>query len=155
MRIVSLLAIYFFSVPFAGAVDIRQFDLKTTERLGNLLVQLSQRSDCGATTAAKRRARVTAIAALNGSLYHDVRYEYVVLDDPTEKGFLVYALATSQKKSDISTGGHYRVTVSSDGSTAKQVDLLSQLIRQPKASAGNQVVAVVSSQIAGNIPVET
>jgi len=103
--------------------DIREFDLKTTERLGNELVKLSHRADRGFTTATKQRAKETAITALHGKLFEEVRYDYVILDDPAGSGFLVYALAIAKNKGDIFTGGHYRVTVSADGAVAKRVEL--------------------------------
>src|SRR5437867_370318 len=93
---------------FAG--EIREFDLRTTERLGNELIRAISRPDHGATTAPKRRAKETAVATLQGKLYDGVRYEWVVLDDPIGSGFLVYALAVATKKGDVTTGGHYRVS---------------------------------------------
>jgi hypothetical protein len=113
-----------------------------------------QRPDRGATTPIKKRAKETAVSALQGKLYDDVRYEYVVLDDPAGKGFLVYALAIAEKKGDVTTGGHYRVSVSADGAVAKRVDLLSQLIHQ-RSDPGNQLAGIASSQVAGKLPVET
>jgi hypothetical protein len=104
--------------------------------------------------ALRYKARQTALAALKGKLF-DVAYNVEVLNDPDENGFLVYALASTNKKGEILTGGHYRVTVSADAATAERVDLLSQLIRQPKADRGHEIVAVASVQLASNIPVET
>ena len=79
MRIVPLIvAILFFSASaFAG--DIREFDIKTIERLGNELTRVSQTRDRGASTPVKKLARKTAVAALKGRLF-DIRYDYVVLD---------------------------------------------------------------------------
>jgi hypothetical protein len=139
----------------AFASEIRQFDLPTTERLGNELIRMSERPDRGVNTAAKKHAKDTAVAALQGKLYDGVRYDFVVLDDPVESGFLVYALAATKRKSDVTTGGHFRVTISPDGRTAKRIDLLSQLIHQPKPDAGTQLTGIAASQIAGKLPVET
>ena len=85
MRIVPiLLAVLSFAIPaFAG--EIREFDVKTTERLGKELVRLSKRPDRGFDSPAKKRARETAIKALEGRLYNEVRYDYVLLDDPVEE----------------------------------------------------------------------
>jgi len=149
-----ILSILLFAIA-AFASEIREFDLKTIERLGNELTRLSQTPDHGATTAAKRRAKETAVAALQGKLYDGVRYDWVVLDDPTRSGFLVYALAVATKKGDVTTGGHYRVSTSADGSVAKRVDLLSQLIHQSPPDPGNQLAGIAASQIAGKLPVET
>jgi hypothetical protein len=144
---------------FAGtsicASTIREFDLTTTQRLGNELVRLSQRADRGFTTAAKKRAKETAIIALRGKFFDGVRYDYVVLDDPADSGFLVYALAIAKNKGDIFTGGHYRVTVSADGGIARRVDLLSQLIKQSKLPAGATARALGVTQLQAKRPVET
>ena len=137
------------------AAEIRQFDLRTTERLGNELVRTSKRPDRGATTAVKKRAKETAAAAVRGKLYDGVRYDYVVLDDPEGSGFLVYALAAPARKGEVTTGGHYRVSISADGAVAKRVDLLSQLIHQPKPDASTLLAGIAASQIAGKLPVET
>jgi hypothetical protein len=138
---------------YAG--DIREFDLKTTERLGNELVRLSHSADRGFTTAAKKRAKETAITALRGKLFEEVRYDYVILDDPAGSGFLVYALAIAKNKGDIFTGGHYRVLVSADGAGAKRVDLLSQLIKQSKLPGGATLAAIGATQLHAKRPVET
>jgi hypothetical protein len=53
--------------------DIREFDLKTVERLGNELARLSDTPEKGATSPARKRARETAIAALKGKLF-DISY---------------------------------------------------------------------------------
>ncbi len=136
--------------------DIREFDLKTVERLGNELARLSDTPEKGATSPARKRARETAIAALKGKLF-DIPYNYVVLDDPDGSGFLVYALAHSKK--EIILGGHFRVTVSADGSKAERVDALSNtLLRQPpppKGHEGEKPLTVSMSQIVSNKPLET
>jgi len=137
------------------ATEIRQFDLRTTERLGNEIARMTRRPDRGATTTAKKRAKETAASALRGKLYDGVRYDYVILDDPARNGLLVYALAIPKRKGDVTTGGHYRVTVSADGSVAKRVDLLSQLIHSPKPDPGKLLAGIGASQIAGKLPVET
>jgi len=136
--------------------QIREFDVKTVSRLGAQLARLSDTSEKGATTPARRRARDTAIAALKGKLF-DIPYKYVVLDDPDGSGFLVYALAYSKK--EIILGGHFRVTVSADGSKAERVDALSNtLLRQhppPKGLEGEKPLTVSMSQIVSNRPLET
>jgi len=155
MRVVPLLLTLLLFGVSAAVGEIRQFDLKTTERLGNELVRLTKRADRGCNTPAKKRAKETAITALQGSLYDEVRYDYVVLDDPAGSGFLVYALALARRKGDIFVGGHYRVAVSGDGAVAKRADLLSQLIKQPKPPADATVAALVVTQSEAKHPVET
>jgi hypothetical protein len=155
MRAAFTVAATLFAVCAAGAAEIRQFDLRTTERLGNQLVEASKRADRGAKTPAKKRAKQTAVAAVEGKLYDGVSYGYVVLDDPRGSGFLVYALARAKRKGDVITGGHFRVSVSSDGALAERVDLLSQLIHQSKPDAGNTLAGIGTSQIEGKLPAET
>ena len=151
LHLIALMSTLSASV-FAG--EIREFDLKTIERLGNELTRVSQSPEKGATTAVRKRAKQTAMGALQGKLFN-IRYDYVVLDDPDGSGFLVYALAVATKKGDVTTGGHYRVSTSADGSVAKRVDLLSQLIHQSPPDPGNQLAGIAASQIAGKLPVET
>jgi hypothetical protein len=125
MRAVPLIvAILFFSAT-AFASEIREFDVKTIERLGDELTRVSQQSDRGATNPVRKRAQQTAKAALQGKLFN-IRYDYVVLDDPDGSGFLVYALASTGKPTDFVLAGHFRVTVSADGAKAERVDALSR-----------------------------
>ena len=72
-----ILAILFLSAgAFAG--DIREFDIKTIERLGNELTRVSQTRDRGANTPVKKLARKTAVAALNGKVVrHSLRLRCV------------------------------------------------------------------------------
>lgn len=98
---------------------------------------------------------MTAAAALRDQLYDGVRYDYIVLDDPAGGGFLVYALAKAKRKGDVITGGHFRAGVSADGSAVGWIDLLSQLIHQPKPDKGNTLAAIASTQSEGKLPAET
>lgn len=106
--------------------------------------------------ALRYKARQTAIAALAGRFF-DAQYNFEVLFDPDGSGFLVYALASTNKPGEQITGGHFRVTVSSDGSTAERVDALSRgIIRDtPKLPKGATQEAMVSTQLVSNVPVET
>ena len=151
-----ILAIAIIGLSSAFGSQIREFDLKTVSRLGAQLARLSDTADKGATTPVRKRARDTAVAALKGKLF-DIPYNYVVLDDPDGSGFLVYALGHA--KSEIILGGHFRVTVSADGSKAERVDALSNtLLRQPpppKGHEGEKPLTVSMSQIVSNRPLET
>lgn len=124
MRTFAPVLAFLCSVSVAVAGEIREFDIKTIERLGNELTRVSQTADKGATTAPRKRAMQTAKAALRGKLFN-IRYDYVVLDDPDGSGFLVYALGRGLKPSDTVIFGHARVTVSADGQRAERVDMLS------------------------------
>jgi hypothetical protein len=143
-----------FGSAFAG--EIREFDLKTTERLGAELARLSETADRGATTPVRKRARDTAIAVLKGRLYK-VHYDYVVLDDPEHTGFLVYALASAKNK--IVLCGHFRVSVSANGEKAERVDALSNTLLfaapPPKGLEGKKPVTVSVSQAVSDKPLET
>src|SRR5437879_13149215 len=86
---------------FAG--EIREFNLRTIERLGNELTRVSQTRDKGATTQVRTHARDTAMAALKGKLF-DARYQYIVLNDPDGRGILVYALASGAAGFRLTTG---------------------------------------------------
>jgi hypothetical protein len=152
LSVTTILAIT--SSAFAG--EIREFDIKTIERLGKELAQASQSRDRGATTPTRKKARETAIAAVQGKLFKN-RYDYFVLDDPDGSGFLVYALAVSRDK--IVMAGHLRVTVSADGATAERVDALSNTLlfapAPPKGAEGKKPVTVSMSQAVSNKPLET
>jgi hypothetical protein len=105
--------------------------------------------------AVRLKALQTAIEGVSPKLY-DVAYNFEVLNDPEGAGFLVYALAATNKEGEILTGGHFRITVSTDGGKVERIDLLSQLIKQPRRSPqGAETVAVASTQLASKIPVET
>jgi hypothetical protein len=156
VRSARLILSIFTLATTAFASEIREFDLKTVERLGAELARLSDTPAKGATTPGRKRARETAIAALKGKLFN-ISYDYVVLDDPDGSGFLVYALAHA--KNEIILGGHFRVTVSADGTKAERVDALSNtLLRQPpppEGHEGEKPLTVSMSQIVSNKPLET
>jgi hypothetical protein len=121
------------SSTFAG--DIREFDLKTIERLGNELIRVSQTPDRGATSPVRKRAQQTAKAALQGKLFN-IRDDYVVLDDSERTGFLVYALGSTTKRDELVLCGDFRVTVSADGERAERIDALSKSLVIDKVGEG-------------------
>ena len=143
----------------AHAAEIREFDTKTIERLGNELTRVSQRADRGATSPVRKRAKQTAIAALQGKLF-DIRYDYVVLPDPDGSGFLVYALGQGSKPGDTVVHGHLRVTVSSNGQKTERMDALSHSVmidhrNVDTSPAGYHKVAFATATAVGTRPVET
>jgi hypothetical protein len=79
------------------------------------------------------------------------------LDDPEGSGFLVYFLAASSQSGDRILGGHFRITVSADGSKAEQIDALSPGITKDKSKAaqGTREKAIIISQLVSDVPVET
>src|SRR6188472_4023051 len=123
IRAYFLISLVILSVGSACAGEIREFDLKTTERLGSELTRVSQTPDKGATNDARKRAKERAVAALRCKLYK-IHYDYVVLDDPARNGLLVYALGSSNKPGEAVLAGHFRLSVSADGEMVKRVDPL-------------------------------
>ena len=125
LRLLLIVSVGGTIAAFGG--EIREFDIKTIERLGNELTEVSKTRDRGATTPTRKQAVETAKAALQGKLFK-LRYDYVVLDDPDGSGFLVYALGRGRKPGDTVVFGHLRATVSADGSKAERVDALSRSV---------------------------
>ena len=137
-----------------AAGGIREFDLRTLERLGAQLTNPPP-SESGV----RARAKQTAMAALKGKLFN-VRYSYAVLDDPDGSGFLVYALGQAPRKGHVVMHGHFRVTVSADGSKAERVEPLARTLFIENATgegmpAGAKPVALWTIQIVGTRPLET
>ena len=154
MRVVPvLLALLLLSA--AANAEIREFNLKTIERLGNELTRASKQPERGASNAVRKRAPQTAIAALNGKLYN-IHYDYVVVDDPDGSGFLVYALG-GKSSGEVVLAGHFRVTVSADGEKAERIDALSRSLNVvPKQGPnGAKTAALCMVQLVSNVPVET
>jgi hypothetical protein len=158
-RAAVLLLLLFVSATLAAAGEIREFNVPTLERLGNELVRTSQRPNRGATDPVRQRAIQTARAALRGRLFR-LGYDYVVLNDPDGKRFLVYALGKTPRSDEVVLAGHFRVTVSADGMKVERVDPLSKTAlmsspRDPGAPAGFKAAAFYFNQIVSNRPVET
>ena len=143
----------------AVAAEIRDFNLPTLQRLGSELIRTSRQIDRGATDPVRKQARQTAMAALRGKLF-DLRYDYVVVNDPDGKGFLVYALGKTAKADEVVLAGHARVTVSPDGTRVERIDRLSQTVLvsggpESRLPAGYTPVALFFNQIVSHRPVET
>jgi hypothetical protein len=134
------------------ASEIREFDLKTIEHLGNELTRVSQSPEKGATTPARKRAKQTAIRTLQGKLFN-IHYDYVVLGDPDGAGFLVYALGATNNPYKVVIAGHFRVTVSASGEKAERIDALSRglsISNNTPKTAGMYMAQIVSTK-----PIET
>jgi hypothetical protein len=158
-RAAVLLLLLSLSATLAIAGEIREFCIPTLERLGNDLIRVSQRPDRGASDPIRKRAQQTAIAALHGRLFN-LRYDYVVINDPDGKRFLIYALGKTGKLGEAVLAGHARVTVSADGGKAEQVDALSKTMMVDSdltsgLPAGFKPTAMYFNQIVSNKPVET
>ena len=139
----------------ARADDIRQFSLRTKEKLGRELYEQSRRRNAPLSEAQQRAKR----AAMDALSQLDKSYRFVVLKDPEREGCLVYALATSPRPDDIVAGVHYRVTVSSDGKV-ERVDALARgplVIRKngPDMPEGYHHAGFHATNMVSSEPVET
>jgi hypothetical protein len=90
---------------------------------------------------------------LRGKLF-DTRYDYVVLTDPDGKRLLVYALAAAKYTDQLVLAGHFRVTISADGTKAERVDALSKSLAH-SGPVETDAVALWLIQLVSNKPVET
>lgn len=107
--------------------------------------------------ATRYAARESAIAAI--PKFMKAPYNFEVLDAPDGKGFLVYALAATTEPDEIIVGGHYRVSVSADGSV-QQVDPLSRSFvtlqkSKPGAPKDAKVEGMMMTHLVSSTPVET
>lgn len=83
-------------------------------------------------------------------------YNTVVLKDPDGSGnWLVWVLAATKDPDRIVIGGHYRYTISRDGTTVKQADALSKTCLHFSRSEGADAVATMFVHLASLTPVET
>jgi hypothetical protein len=91
---------------------------------------------------------------LNGA--YGAKYNFELLNDPDGSGFLVYALAAFTRTDAIYIGGHFRITVSADGSKVERIDDLSHGIIENKAPPGAKSVGLGTAQaVDSKYPVET
>jgi hypothetical protein len=87
---------------------------------------------------------------------YGAQYNFEVLKDPDDDGFLVYALAAFTVKRPVYTGGHVRVTVSADGTKVKRIDQLSHGIVEQKEDKQHTILAIANTQgVDAKYPVET
>ena len=110
-----------------------------------------------------RRALATATAGFVDARLPLCRcrgnYNFVVLDDPSGAGFLVYLLRPKTTDDEIPVGGHYRISVSADGRTVTQIDRLWRscltMDRRQGTSAEGKMVAIGMNHIVSATPLET
>lgn len=102
-------------------------------------------------------ARRTAVHALTSPCRP--RYNSAVIKDPNSDGWLVWLLAPGPAQGALPVGGHYRVFVSADGGTVKQVDALSAtcLVIDPRRGLppGATPMGAVVSHLVSPTPIET
>jgi hypothetical protein len=151
-----LCCIAFASVAWSSATAaIREFPIRTIERLGRELYQQTQRPQTS--TEPQQRAKRAAMEAL--PQLEKQGYRFAVLSDPERKGYLVYALATTRNPRDIVLGLHYRVSVSADGKV-QRVDPLAWsagVIKEGESGLppGTTPVGFYTTSMVSNQPVET
>jgi hypothetical protein len=109
--------------------------------------------------AVRYKALQTATQALKGRLFN-IGYNFEVLNDPDGNGFLVYALGATSKPGLFVLGGHFRITISTNGEKVERLDALSRslLVDDEKNSGlpkGTHEVGMYMNQIVSNKPVET
>ena len=144
-----------FFIPSSSAdAAIREFPIRTIERLGRELYQQTQRPQT--LTEPPQHAKRAAMEAL--PQIEKQGYRFAVLTDPERKGYLVYALATSRNPRDIVLGIHYRVSVSADGKV-QRVDPLAWsagVMREGEGlPAGTTPAGFYTTCMVSNQPVET
>lgn len=110
--------------------------------------------------APEERAAFAARQTAIGHLTHACGpgYNTVVLHDPQGPGWLVWLLAPMRKAGDIPIAGHFRFTISADGSRVERADALSNsclVMTAPPAGSGKTPVALVVSHVVSPTPVET
>lgn len=84
-------------------------------------------------------------------------YNFVILPDPEKKGFLVYGLAATTDSDAIIVGGHYRFSISADGSTIERADELFRsfmtLSKKPKdLPAGAKTEGLYMTTLVSDLP---
>ncbi len=88
--------------------------------------------------------------------YCSSRYNTVVLPDVDGSGFLVYVLAATTEPGKLMIGGHYRLTVSADGSKIERTDRLFKscmTLEEGKDQEG-EVAAHVTTHVVSPTPLE-
>lgn len=151
-RLCYIVLLFLVSAPAEAA--IREFPLRTIEKLGRDLYQQTQRPQT--LTEPQQRAKRAAMAAL--PQLEKKGYRFAVLTDPEHKGYLVYALATSRNPRDIVFGIHYRFSVSADGKVQRTDPLAwsAGVMREGEGlPAGTTAAGFYTTCMVSNQPVET
>ncbi len=102
---------------------------------------------------AQYKARMLALGGVKQPCSN--RYNTVALKDPAGAGWLVWAMAATTDPNLMIIGGHYRFTISADGSIIRQADALSRSCIRFDKSRGANSVDQLMSHIVSTTPVET
>lgn len=137
---------------FVSAIDVRP------ERGGAEAITLAGGRALTENELTRHIARLTASRQL-GEICSD-RYNHVVLDDPERDGWLVYFLAASSEVGTIPVGGHYRMSVSADGTEVLQADKLfnSCLLISPDGEPrpdDAEIAGLYVTHLVSDSPIET
>lgn len=135
-----------------GVFDIRP------EALGDQRFQISDARKLSDEELARFKARQTAANAISAPCSD--RYNSVVLPDPQGDSWLVYQLAATMDPNVILVGGHYRITVSEDGTEILQSDRLSNSCLALEKRGGDmpadaEPVMMVVTHLLSDKPIET
>lgn len=106
---------------------------------------------------ARFQARQTAAANI-GRLRCSANMNSIVADDPDSDGWLVWLLTSTTDADIVPMGGHYRFTISADGTTVLHRDQLSNgclPMEKPAPSSDSELAALFITQIVSKTPVET
>jgi hypothetical protein len=142
-------------VPYAAYYDVR---FPKGRPSNGEVIRLDPPQTLGAEKLAMFRARETAMRAMPGRCAD--RYNPVILPGNIAyaDGWVVYLLAATTTPGEIMIGGHFRVELSATGTEVKQVLPLSKTcLRQPppSSSPGFEPVALMTTHLISNTPIET
>lgn len=131
------------------------YDIHVTSRLRATVSEPGNRQ-----LSSEERARFAAFTAAGRALAERPTcrpgYNNVVLKDPEGDGWIVWFLAPMTELGTIPAGGHYRFSVSADGSTVTRIDALSNsclIVPKPPPEAKGAVAFVTN--IVSPKPLET
>ena len=82
-------------------------------------------------------------------------YNTIVLKDPEQDGWLVWIMAATKDPDLIIIGGHYRFTISSDGKSIRQKDVLSKSCLRFSRKAQTGSTGFLMSHVVSLTPIET
>ncbi len=146
----------------AGDGEEAAYDVRFPKE-GEPTISIPEKRELAEHQQASRRAFATATAGFAEKQLPLCRcrgsYNFVVLDDPSGAGFLVYLLRPKDANDSIPIGGHYRISVSADGKQVTQIDRLWRscltMDRRAGGPEGSAMVAASMSHIVSATPVET
>ena len=98
---------------------------------------------------------LTRFMALRSALRQPLRscapnYNTVVLRDPEAAGWLVYLLSSPTDPTRVPIGGHYRISISADGTEVTRVDTLFDSCPAPDVEIGERVGGAASIEVIRN-----